>query len=340
MARLRSLRRCGSCYSFVALLAASAAACGGSAGVPPVGSFQPPGSDGGLPPVARADGGPVANPDQGVVAPSKGLQSVVNRLILPENALQYAHDPVGDGQARNRLGAMLAALRAAAPQVNFDSELQTQVHRGALIMLFEVFASSLIEDPMARVQGHLGVDLDSNALDNFTGNESFLISTASPADAVLVGHIVGGELTSGPGELRIPLPLGVAPHPMITLRRARVSGLVDASGIRRGALLGLVSQAEVVSKVVPALLDALNGVYHSADTSAGSKKMLKALFDLNGDGQIEGAELQNSPAVGLASHPDVDTDGDGKPDALSFGVGFTSVRCAIQRQISAPHTGP
>ena len=51
----------------------------------------------------------------------------------------------------------------------------------------------------------------------------------------------------------------------------------------------------------------------------------------NSDGKITADEIRNNALLKPLLAPDVDTDKDGKPDALSIGFGFTAVTCSINK---------
>jgi Ca2+-binding EF-hand superfamily protein len=56
------------------------------------------------------------------------------------------------------------------------------------------------------------------------------------------------------------------------------------------------------------------------------------VFDTNDDGVITVAEMADSAIAQALFAPDLDTDGDGDDDGLSFGLGFTCERA----QFTAP----
>ena len=96
-------------------------------------------------------GGPSnpTNPDPGSSQRPTLIQAVVDHVTLPENALDFAVD-FGDGMARNRLGGLFAAVRAAFPNMKVTDMEVALVERP---LLLELLGMNLYKGIMGHVDG-------------------------------------------------------------------------------------------------------------------------------------------------------------------------------------------
>src|SRR5690349_21532845 len=155
---------------------------------------------------------------------------VLDSITVPASnaqATSVALDIDGDDRAENALGNLLATL------AGFDLDLQgpvdEQIAMGGVIILADVQATDLSAatgvglqvfrggnpDPAACADaddmvcgGHLGGDASFDITDDY--------------DALVVGSIVGGQLTGGPGDVTIELALTETNAVPIHLVGARV----------------------------------------------------------------------------------------------------------------------
>ncbi|MCC6749488.1 MAG: hypothetical protein IT371_17620 [Deltaproteobacteria bacterium] len=276
------------------------------------------------------DAGIFVAPHPDGAAPALSAQSVINHVQLPRSGGELSFDLVADGVPRNRLGVLLSVLGSAAPDIKPQDAVDLELRRGAFLLLLDLRAPAFDDASSATLTAHLGLDLDGLPANNFTGAAELAISPEPPLFATLTGRIKQGTLEVGPGTFVVPLPFGPPPHPTVSISRARLRARVDSLGLRDGVLGGLLSRADVEEKLLPGVAAHFAEVYRSKDSSAKTKEVLRSLFDTNGDGNIDLREFVSTSIVSLAIQPDVDTDGDGRMDALSIGVGFTSTRCAIR----------
>jgi formylglycine-generating enzyme required for sulfatase activity len=254
------------------------------------------------------------------------LQVVVNGVLLPESDTEYAFDLDGSG-AKNQLGSIFNTIK---PLIDLEQEFQRELETGTHLMIFEVYTDSLAGDADARVQVHVGEDLDEDHQDNFSGSEPLGLSDESPSGSVLHATTSGGRVDGGPGTITIPLPL-IGPS-LSELRLAHV--LLEESGGQAwsGVLAGAITEDELYTVLLPAIANKLTELIGPGSSlSQHDKDAIKTVFDTNSDGVIEASELKNNPLVTWPL-PDVDTDGDGKNDGHSMGIGFTAVSCVIQRR--------
>jgi hypothetical protein len=269
-----------------------------------------------------------------VPKPIKLLELVVNSVTLPKSGADFGLDLIDDGIKRNRLGAIIAALESVLPQADLQLEVTRRLAQGEHLMLFELLRQATAGQ-LTSVRGRMGVDLDGNPDNNFSGEQVFAVSTSNPWSAEVSARVIDSRLQTDTTQLRLPLPFATGPTAELTLFAAKIQGLVTNAGITSGTVGGLVATAEAANRLVPLLGAKLNQLYSSPETTPQSRELLSDLFDTDQDGQISQAELLNNPGVQTALLPDVDTDGDGQADALSIGVGFTAVPCVITDQATS-----
>jgi len=272
----------------------------------------------------------LAAPDAEVPLPSV-LQTVIDRMLLPKTAGQYGIDFNGDGKVDNKLGQILAGLAALHGGLDVQKDLDEQMKDGVILLLQDVFANDLTDSAKAELVTHFGKDLDNNASDNFSGSETFGIAPVTPGEIRLKGKINGGKATFGPGSLVAPIAIGKV-YVVMTLRQAYVSGSISATGIKDGLMAGAIPLTDVTGRLLPGLATQMTQRLNDPLTTPAGLKLLQ-YFDKDSDGTISVKELATDPLIKglLLDQPDVDTDGDKKNDAISVGIGFTSVPCKIQK---------
>lgn len=260
-------------------------------------------------------GGP--QPDQGAV--TSLFTAVMNKLLLPTASGQYARDMDGSGP-KNQLGAILGTVTSLAPSTNLQPSVDKQINSGSLILLFDLLTPSLSDAANMAVGIGRGADLDGNPADNFSGSETFAMVTTGNGVIKVQGAIVGGKLTAD-GDVAMAIPLGSKPV-VITLTKGHLEAKVSTSGLTQGVVSGAIPATTITNVLIPGIAELLSDPTLDAT--------VRALFDTDKNGTITAAELQTNPLIGLLLAPDVDTDGDGKKDALSMGLGFSALPCQIQ----------
>ncbi|MBW2735320.1 MAG: hypothetical protein JRH20_23295 [Deltaproteobacteria bacterium] len=244
------------------------------------------------------------------------LQVVLESMDLPTSGAEYAGDVDGDGDTENQAGVLMGVLAAA--NMGLQGQLDRRLAAGYLLLLLDLHKDAARSGGF-EVQAHVGEDQDSDPRDNFSGNETFDIDVNSPNDALMAARMDGAHLKAD-GKLVVGLPLasGVV---MLTLNKAHLEAEVSSSGMQRGWLYGALPMEEVDTKLLNGFADILNG--------PNVAPSIAALFDLDQSGDVTAEELKNSPLLAAMIKADVDTDGDGKVDAMSFGAAFTAVSCVI-----------
>jgi hypothetical protein len=322
--------------SFVLAALLATGACGDNAPVSPDGKTKYDGivtkKDGqpaGENPVTT-DGGP--KPDKPPALPS-ALQAVVNAMTLPKNNSEYACNIDGSGK-KNALGGIMFLINtfnlgSMSPQAALDSQLSS----GSLILLMDVQAKAIDNDPSMKLQAFMGSDSDGQPSDNFSGSEELNIAIDSPKDLIMPGAIVASHLKTQPGNLLAPVPFGTTTTTLSLTKTVVEADLSSTplSAMTKGTICGAIPQTDIDNKLLPIIANDVDATYKSPNTPQGTKDMMKIL-DTNGDGTITAKDLKENIALQAAGlKADVDTDGDKTPDAMSMGLAFTAVGAKIKK---------
>lgn len=313
--------------------------------------------------VACGGGGDDDTGDDVVDPAGTHSQYVMSEILLPTTATQanmFGLNLDGDPQNRpdNALGSILSTL---AGQGNFDiqASLDAQVAEGSIVLLTDIQATDLAMASGVGLRVYLGENpsiapcADANDMvcgNHLEGTASFEIDPASPTDALLVGSIIGGRFTGGPGTVTIQISLVEGGAPLtLDLIGARVEiGAVSATGLMSGKLGGAITQADLDNVVLPAMVDIMTTTFEDdcmgtapACCDAGSTgETLMDLFDENDDCTVDLTELKNNSLISSLLAPDVDLlDGSGNfaprsdnvKDSLSLGIAFTGVNGTFTR---------
>ena len=286
-------------------------------------------ADAALPDLAPPDATP--RPDVNIFPVA--LQTVADRLLLPQKSTDYGHDFDGDGKPDNKLGALLGALKGINNNLDVQADLDMQIKSGQLLLLHEVLSASLQDAKPATLRAFFGKDLDTNPADNFSGTEEFELAAVTSTKTQISGSVVGGKATFGPGDLTAPLAIGKV-YVVLTLKKAYVKADLSAKGMANGRMYGAIPITVVKDRLLPALALELNTQYKNP-SSPQAKKLLE-YFDKDLNSEITLKELLADPLIKglLLDAPDVDTDGDNKKDGISVGLGFSSVPCVIKKGIN------
>jgi hypothetical protein len=289
---------------------------------------------------------------------------VVDRVLLPTQAgdgNKYGLDLDGDGNVDNALGSILSALSSAASgNLNLQQSIDDSVNEGKLILLTNLKATAL---DMAT-----GVALEVYVADttmvtpapctdptNLTtcgqhlkGTGMFKIAASSPMDAHVVGKILGGQFTGGPGNITVAITLSSTVGAPIQLNligaRAKIPGISTTglgSDATPGILAGGITQNDLNNQVIPAVATTVQAQI-TRDCDPTMKQALPpcgckggstgatviSLFDkMPADCMVTVDEIKNSSLIQVLLEPDVMLDdGTGtKVPCLSVGVGVTAV---------------
>lgn len=269
--------------------------------------------------------------DQGLDAPATvdelALAAIVDSIELPTKENDFAVDLDGTGK-KNRLKE-LDLEGTALSFFNLQDEVDAQIARGEFVLLFEIFAESIADDPSVNIRSSEGKDLNGDPADNFSGDATFRRVVSSSSEAMLAGKIAAGALSAGPGDFSIPLPFGPLGAVMVRLERAVIKADLGSSksAMTAGQVNGAIPKEEVEATVVPTLADLLTYSWMSATIPL--LKVMLASMDTNKNGKIDNEEVRSHDVFGRFVEPDIDLDGDKTPDAVSIGYGFSATRCKI-----------
>jgi len=283
---------------------------------------------------------------------------VVDSVLLPTKAgdgAKYGLDLDGDGQVDNALGQILSALSSAAGSGSLDLQgsIDEQVLTGNIILLTNIKATALDMATGVAVEVFLGANptptpcTDTNVPPDIAtcgqhlmGTGSFDIDPASPMDAQIIGKIIGGQFTGGPGTVTLQITLSSVGAPInlnLIGARAKLPGITDSgfgSAASPGIIAGAVTQNDLDTKVIPAVADTVSGQIARDCTnttppdcgcpSGSTGATVISLFDKSPqDCMVTVDEIKNNDLIKTLLAPDVNIDG---TDALSVGVGVTGVK--------------
>ena len=263
--------------------------------------------------------------------PDISFQGVVKAMTLPTAGKTVGMDLTGDGKVDNRLGDLLAGITTIHPTLDLNKDLAEMIAKAELLLLQELRSRTVLSSPTARMQFFFGRDLDKDPNDNFSGKEWLGLDPKLPSAAPMSGSITKGAATFGPGDMAFPVALGQV-YVVVTLKKARLTATVAKSGMTNGVMAGAVTLTDVEGILLPGLATELTRQYHLSTLTPNGKKFIE-FFDANKDGTVSVKELTTNTLIKsvILDQPDVDTNGDGKPDAMSVGVAFNSVPCNIQK---------
>jgi hypothetical protein len=276
---------------------------------------------------------------------------VVDTVSIPldaDEAEELGFDIDGDGTVDNQLGNILSALiQAGGGDLDLQGSITESVDAGEILLLADIQATSLSQAANAGFRLYLGTNPNpapcTNPDDPLTcrqhldGSGTFDVDPSSPTDVTVGGNIVGGRFTEGrPGDLALQIAFGeTAINLTLVEARAEINGITEA-GFEQSKVGGAVPDSVVQGEVIPAVSTAVNDIMtedcpapRSPPTCGcvadSTGETLMGIFDENGDCDVPEQEVRENSLIVTLLRPDVDTDGDDEPDALSVGVGATAV---------------
>lgn len=269
----------------------------------------------------------------------------VNSLNLPVNLTQtsgYAIDLNGDGHVDNAFGGILSALSSTGLDISGATAAATTA--GQIVHLVEVRSSdeAFTNDAGAEAIWYIGKATPSPPL--FDGTGTFAYDGDYAPSTFFAPLSGGGFVSANPATTTTPVDITVDIQignyvVALPLQGARLKFLALGSGLAQGQINGSIRDTDVYVKIFPTLADAFNDIVQ-ADPQSAIAQTLLSLFDKNPtDGFISVEEVATSPFMNTLFAPDVQIrDADGnyapnpantKPDALSFGFGFSAVESNV-----------
>jgi hypothetical protein len=286
---------------------------------------------------------PGTSPEQGGGASTPGgatasFKFVLQSIVIPPDIGQYSSDINKDGQKDNAFIEINKRLR----HMDLEELFHDLFKNGDPAFLIE----GTPQESQIKIQMHFGQN-DSGTTDRFTGNAKFKILADSAKDLTLMGGFNNGQIKAGPADFQFPVPkgfFGLKESVMLKVNNMEIVAAL-ANGQVNGSLTGSIPWSEVKQKLLPSLAERFtNGFSHpgggpdhggkthtAAEQAEHEKRMaerqkkMKETFDLNKDGKVTVDEIENSPALEKSIKADLDLDGDGTKDAVSFGFGYSAV---------------
>ena len=274
----------------------------------------------------------------------------------PNEATQLGLDIDGNGQADNALGGLLAALSSQA-DLDLNGTVNNQVVSGGIILLANLKATDLTEATGVGLHVYLGdpaTAMPAPCTDpenietcgqHLMGDGMFDVKM--DYGAKVVGTLVGGSFTGGPGEVTIELALADTASVPIHLIGARSTTGVSESALTSGKLGGALKEEDIHNNLIPAVADLIASLLVESECTGGDPccppdttgEQVLSFFDDNGDCAVTAEELEaNSLISSTLGNPDLDLfdeNGDFNPrqdgvkESLSLGIGFEAVAGAF-----------
>ena len=293
--------------------------------------------------------------DGGTVTP-EGMHYhyVSSKANVPTNnnqARDFGLDLNGDKTVDNQLGMVLGTL--ATMGFDIQGTIDKSVAEGSIILLLDVQTKDFTNTSAAGLKVILGSNPTPAACNagemfcntatppvctgcghHLSGSATFDIAAGSPDNAAVGGKIVNGTFSGGPGDISLQIALGGTNPIQLDLigARAKATG-ISATGITSVILAGALTQADLNTKVIPAITaqiapiiardcTALSSPPACGCTSGSTGKTVLDLFDGDIAGTSKDCMVTNEEIVGNSLiqsllAPDVKING---TDALSLGI--------------------
>lgn len=239
-------------------------------------------------------------------------------LLPPDSAgaRDLGEDLDGDGTIDNAGGQLVGALIGLG--LELEEASADAFASGQLVALHRLRADHLDADASIEWRTYDGVP---GAPPRFDGTDR---PVAAVETGRLAGMIRGGHAELAWGQTAVSLPFFPDQSPLrLPLLDARITVDVDAAGCT-GRVAGGVPSDELEGAILPLL--AVELIVHLArHPDHEFTPIAMRVFDTDHDGKLTVAEVLATELMQGAFRPDLDLDGDGEPDALSFGLGFDCV---------------
>ena len=291
--------------------------------------------------------GTCVSPSTAAALPQHGY--VTTSLRLPttsDEARAFSRDMDRDGTPDNALGTVFAAmLQASSGSLDFNDDSSAAITNGQMLMTHSLRAASLRRTKDASWQvWYAEPTAEPPVLDGGT----FTLPLSQPRSKRLPATIKRHKVRTAAGNVPVQLDLGGGPF-TLELTQAKIRATCYASGCRHGKVSGALTASDIDQVLVPALQSAFqavvirdcpNGTESCASDSEG--QTLLEIFDGgdsgDGNGSISEDEVRENSLLTTLLAPDLDLrKANGKPgkdgvmDAISFGVGFESVKATLVR---------
>ncbi len=284
---------------------------------------------------------------------------IVNKMIIPTNrteSKQIGVDLDGDQVIDNKLGEIIGTLMGNSNDTDLNASIQEGIDNGSFILLGRLVVNSWPSDDTVAAQIFPGDTESGDATDdNLSGSGCALMSSSADQTLKLCGSIANNYLTAGPNDLQIAITFADL-NLTVTLKRAQAKseGQVTETAWNDVQVGGGISKDEIDNKLLPALVDWLNGAIVEDPSGSLASTVLDMLDGqcstsvegcesvTPGDGECAAWDPQNpqgdpisltearcNSTLATVLKPDVDSDGDGTPDLLSLGIKLSAVHVTI-----------
>jgi hypothetical protein len=289
------------------------------------------------------DGPPDADPDRPI-----SFKYVIDSMTIPttsSEATTFGFDLDGDGGIDNKFGSVMASVASTLTD-DLQAPTNDAIARGQILLLA---ALRTCEDGAVCLSTYNGlnpVPVPCTDPQNLTtcgrhlrGNGSFDVDDATPTNRI-DGALDADAFVGGPGTVVVPFP------PMLPLETTAISvSLVAAkadlrtvtAAVAAGKLGGGIPTGVIETELIPELHRAIATIIAAdcdqatctcAPKSRG--RTLLDLFDADADCVVTLVEVRDNDFIRSVTAPDLDTDGDGVLDALSFGVGVSAAAATFE----------
>ena len=265
---------------------------------------------------------------------------VDNAVLLPTTnteAAAYARNLDGSPGPDNGLGQFFATL--AAQGLDLTGMESGAVSSGQLIALNSLVTPSLANAKKATWQVKYGNPTETP---DFSGSGTFTVDPLAARSARIPAKIRNHHVSTAAANVPLTLDFGAGPATLSTVN-TRIFATCSRKTCTGGRINGAIRETTLDDTLIPGLValfqpiivrDCPTGYNGCLDQSTG--KSIEQLFDTDQDGTVTEQELLDNPLVQSILAPDLDlfdADGhrghDGVNDSLSFGIGFTAVRCRL-----------
>lgn len=277
---------------------------------------------------------------------------LVETLSVPTTPAQAAVEGVdldGDGDIDNALGRLGGLLDDLGLEWDLDGSVNQDIATGRLLLLGRIIASGRPDD-VVGVQFLRGALLDATPI--FDGHDTVGLSPESPSNLWLCGSWIEKELATSPSDTTFSVSLPELGTLELTLSNFMVRTVDDPESdyFGRSAVDGTLwtdvmvggglSRYEIEQELIPfwaqyfsnlapgpdltpqPIIDFLDGNCEPMPDVEGCATVVPGegeCDDTSVPPVITETELRCNYALRQVLAPDVDSDGDGVPDLLSFG---------------------
>mgnify|MGYP006284326227 CR=1 FL=1 len=281
---------------------------------------------------------------------------IVSSIIAPTNtqeAEEIGVDLDGDGTIDNALGKVISEF-STDPEGDIRENMQEAIDDGEYIMLARLIVSSWPDDDAMAIQVFAGDPTNDATEDNLTGNGHALIAMQSDRSVYLCSDLVAGHVDSCWAPVEIPFFL-LDTTVTFPFQRGRVTSTQPLTQDGwQGLMIGGAMDRETLNiTLLPTMLVHWNEQTKEEPDSQTGQFVLTFVdgacsTDYPGCEDVvpgEGAcsywtgdpadqpltlkELQCSSFIQSFLVMDVDSDGDGVPDLLSFGAQVDAIPITI-----------